>query len=351
MAGGGKKLIPILIVCGLAVAATAVSAKEYNLPFDVEARRDQFGESIARVSCRSVPRPVVDLTGRESKVDGKVKTIVYRFQRRLNDISDDFVRSRPANDSLARCAQDWLSAWASAGAMLGKANDEGAFLRKWGLAPAAMSYAKIKNARFLDPRKVKTIENWLTRWAGVVRDDYSTNLESSSRSNHHLYWAAWGVLSAAVVVGDEELFDWGIDRARFALSQIRADGLLPWAMEKKGKALLYHIKAVAPLVLSAEVAGANGIDLYSEQSGALRKLVKAVLAGIGGPKAFHGLAPQVGVSPPDAEDMAWLTVYAARFPNDVPVRWLHAFRKSESRSLGGDMKLLFAAGKADLVLK
>ncbi len=348
---GARRLFALVFVWGMTLYGGVGLAADLKLPFDVEIQRNLFGTPIARASCRSVPRPVVDMTGSGAKVDEAVKTVLYRFQRHLNEMSDDYVRSRPANDFTARCVLDWLNAWAAAGSMLGEVNDEGAYVRKWGVAPVAMSYAKIRNARYLDETKVHTVENWLRRLGQVIRDDYSSSLGASSRANHHLYWAAWGVMSAAAAVGDDELFDWSVGRVRFALGQVRSDGRLPWALERGKKALYYHLYSVAPLVLAATFASANGVDLFEDNAGALRRLVKTTLTGIENPRAFQGGKSQTGVSPPDVEDMAWLIPYAARFPGDVDQRWFRTFRKFESRQLGGDMKLLFANSKTDMVLR
>ena len=66
----------------------------------------------------------------------------------------------------------------------------------------------------------------------------------------------------------------------------------------------------------AELAGANGIDLYRDSNGALVRLVRRATSGIHDPSFF---AEQAGIAQEpvklDADDIAWAVPFARRFPD------------------------------------
>jgi poly(beta-D-mannuronate) lyase len=324
-------------------AAIPAGAGDLKLPFDVEVQRAVFGQPMVRSYCAPPAEPVVDLVMSDEAVQTRIKELLVGYQRRINELTDGYVRSRPANPALAGCALTWLGAWADAGAMLGKADKRGQFLRKWALAPIAVGYLKIMKAPELDRALAKRAEDWIRRWGWAVRADWSTNTDAASRNNYQLYWAGWGVMAAAIAADDPELFRWSIDVARFAARQVRKDGSLGWAMAAGRKALYHHLLAIAPLVMMAETTAANGYDLYAEEEEAIHRLARFVLVGLDSPSliAMRAGAPQVSVLPPDSEDLAWLIPYAARFPREVPERWLGWYRHFDNRLLGGDLLLLF----------
>jgi poly(beta-D-mannuronate) lyase len=177
----------------------------------------------------------------------------------------------------------------------------------------------------------------------AVMLDYEQPAKSSNRNNH-AYWAGLAVAATGVATNDHRLFDWGISRGRVGLAQIQADGTLPLELARKSLALHYHAFALAPLVLLAEIAVANGVPFYDENHGALRRLADKVLAGMDHLEIFEALvnAPQKFTLPPDATHLAWAEAYGARFPDPRIARWLSASRPLVDMRLGGDQTLTFA---------
>lgn len=329
-------------------------------PFEIAARRDLNGAPLGSFTCASPPKPVRDLrvdgfyadrgsgssvVDREAEAGYREATqSITRYEDGLTQISDRYLASKPPNAALAACVLDWLAVWAAAGAMLGEASQQGGYVRKWGLAPVAASYLKIRDEPTLDATKKKAVEQWIRRWARVVRDDYdSTKLES--RRNNHLYWAAWSVGLAAVVLDERALFDWSMEKTRLGLKQIREDGTLPLEMGRKARAYHYHAFASAPLVLTAELAARNGIDLYGEYDGALRRLVARTIAGFSDDTFF---ATATGVKQDRSGSskgphVAWLEPYYARTGDLAAVTVIGKFRPMKERRLGGDMTLQYGA--------
>jgi poly(beta-D-mannuronate) lyase len=325
-------------------------------PFDTGRPTAAAEQPTGRFTCKKPPKPVRDLlfggfyadkgssiVDKEAmKRQTEARKPITRFENAIINMSDQYLRS--PDERVARCVLDWMHAWAAADAMMGRVSSQGGFVRKWGLAPISASYIKIRAASTLDAEKRKTVLAWIRRWAKVVQNDYSFDTHRGSRRNNHLYWAAWSLTAASVALDDGGHWEWALDRYRFAVRQIKNDGTLPLEMARKSKALHYHLYSVAPLVLIAETAARNGIDLYGERDGALHRLIRRTLEGLDDPSFFERESGHsqnwVGTSV-NGNKLAWLVPYHHRFPGPATEKWLARFDKFRDRRLGGDLKLLF----------
>jgi hypothetical protein len=99
-------------------------------------------------------------------------------------------------------------------------------------------------------------------------------------TNNHYYWAGFAVMAAGIAADDRKLFDWGVSTYNEAMSRIQPDGTLPLEMARGQRALHYHVFALAPLTMMAEMGYANGLDLYNANNGALKRLIDVTAAGL-----------------------------------------------------------------------
>lgn len=345
-------LVVWLLSCEIALAAGL------QPPFDTPARREARGVPLGFFNCASPPKPVRDLRfdgyyadrgAGSSVVDQQAEKAyrdatqaISRYEDGLTRLSDQYVASKPASAPPAACVLEWLAVWAAAGAMLGEASQQGGYVRKWGLAPISASYLKIRDEPSLDPATKTAVEQWIARWARVVRDDY-TPTKQESRRNNHVYWAAWSVGLAAVVLDDRALFDWSMEKARLGLKQITPDGTLPLEMGRKARAYHYHAFSAAPLVLTAELASRNGVDLYGDNDGALTRLVTRTIAGFTDDSFFAKAtgAKQDRSGSSKGPHVAWLEPYYARSGDPAAAVLIGKFRPMKERRLGGDMTLMY----------
>ncbi len=335
-------------------------AEPLRSPFDVAAAREARGQPAGYFSCPSAPKAAKDLEyggyyadrGAGSSVVDKQAEAAYRaataginkFQADLTVMADRYAASKPADPKFAACALDWLADWAAAEAMLGRVSDQGGYVRKWGLAPISASYLKIRDEAALDPAKKRAVEAWIKRYANTVYRDYDPE-QKESRRNNHVYWAAWSVGLASVVLDDKKLFDWSMDKARLGLRQVTAEGILPLELGRKSRAYHYHVFAAAPLVMVAELGLRNGVDLYKDRDGALKRLVDLVTANFEDEAFF---AQKTGVKQDrsgsnKAGNFPWLEPYYARTQDPAAAKIIAKFRPLRETRVGGDLTMYYGA--------
>jgi len=325
-------------------------------PVDVEARRALIGRPLPPPPPPHFEPPVRDVLGVSYYADAAHSVVapalkaqndqalapLRRFVGEVGHLSDRWLASKPAQPAYAAQVVDGLSTWAGAGALLGAVNRQGEFERVWTLAGLALAYLEIRDAPGLSTAKLAAIDSWLVAVGNAVRPSFERP-ERTSSTNNHAHWAGLAVAAAGVAGQRRDLFDWGIARGRLGLRQVRADGLLPLELARGKLALHYHLFALAPLVMLAELAAANDVRLDGENEHALARLADRVIAGLQEPAAFAaaaGVAQEIRL-PPRGPDLAWAEIYRARFDDRRLDAWLAAGRPLRDDRLGGDLTAAF----------
>jgi poly(beta-D-mannuronate) lyase len=221
-----------------------------------------------------------------------------------------------------------------------------------------------------DAEAASRIDRWLrrvVRLRGELRPPRSP-ADDTSRNNHSYLSAsvsmAWGALA-----GEDAYYREGFAAYERALRDMRADGSLPLETERGARALWYQRHAIASLVAIAELAAAQGHDLYARERGgrSLHTAVRFLLDAIEDPSLVWPYAeanhkPGVGQDHLDQDlgflvprghgrhYMAWAEPYAARFPEREESRRLMAllreaapdFRPMLDDYSGGNTTCFFA---------
>ena len=132
-------------------------------------------------------------------------------------------------------------------------------------------------------------------------------------------------------------FEWAMNTAKTGIHAIQPDGTLPEEMRRGQRALHYHLYAASPLVMLAELGLPNGVDLYAEDRGALKKLVKVSTEGLVDPSLFEKRTgiPQERPAPPTAEAIGWAEPYNRRFPDPTIAQLLRQCGDLSYMYLGG----------------
>ncbi|MDF3030909.1 MAG: algL [Moraxellaceae bacterium] len=305
-----------------------------------------------RMNCPAPPAPFTGPLDFPSKYEGsgKARDVInedaearYKnltrpmeeFEAGLTKLSDRYVHGQAA---AAQCALDWMQAWAKADALMGEANMTGKAVRKWTLAATAFSFLKIQDAPGLEARKMQSVRDWMVRVANTVIDEH--NDIPQEKLNNHYYWAGAAVGAAAIATQDRELLDWALDAYRTSVAAIDKDGVLPREMARRSRALNYHIYALQPLVMLAEIGRVNGVDLYAERDCAICRLINRVAEGVRDPTFFaqRAGARQVIEANPDGRAMIWVAILARACPDDEKLMKLKAaYQPFSGRRLGGNL--------------
>jgi poly(beta-D-mannuronate) lyase len=352
-------------------AASSLFAEPGNAPlsapFDVDAIRAKAGRSDDKnFSCEKPSSPAVDLhffsmykKGDDShsivdpEADAAYKKAmepISDFEKKLASMSNRYVLSSPPRPDIAACAMGWLETWAKAGALLGDVNKNGEYTRKWVLGTVSNAYMQVRGEKTLNPEQKKTVENWIHRVATAAKEDFSRGEDMRSRQNNHLYWAAWGVASGAMATHDREMFDWAMEKARFGVEQIDADGSLPLELLRKKRALRYHFYAAMPLFMLAEAGARNGTDLFKYNNQGLKRLGHFDLVNLDHPDELERLTGEkqemdrAGTS----SDLGWLEIYAKHYASDPLAQpALDKYRPMKMSRMGGNITLLYTQKKVD----
>lgn len=350
----------LLVVVAVSLSGAVVQSQTLPLqpPFDINSLPRSKTTSSSQFICKAPPSPVQDLTfggfykrGSGSSVVDKDAMRKYRaarkpidsFARTIIKMSDRYLSTRQPAPEIAQCVFDWLHVWAKDRAFLGEVSRQGGYVRKWALGTVSLAYLKIRDALPFDTAEQKIVKKWISDWASVVREDYSTAMHRSSRNNNHAYWASWSVGLAGVVLDNSSHFNWMIARQHIAMRQIEDDGTLPLEMKRRSKALHYHVYSTQVLVMIARLAARNGINLYGIENGALHRLVKRTVDGLSDPSYFAEKSgkKQNWVGKVSGGKLAWMEAYYARFPSSEIKRWIEQYRPMKNRRIGGNATLLY----------
>jgi poly(beta-D-mannuronate) lyase len=307
--------------------------------------------SALAATCDPVPTPVRDVVvprfyadDAGSVVDPKLLAAHAKAVAPLNDFvryvtqnADKALRRSNAKSQteLAICTLAWITGWARGDAWLGKMGTKQAeYQRKWDLAGVAIAYLKLRTFAAAEDRSV--IEPWLRRLADVTRAYFD---DPTHQRNNHWYWL--GLAQAAVALGTDSPRHWEIARGimRDAAADIAANGTLAKEMDRKQRALFYHVFAVMPLVVLAELGASKGEDWYAFGDGALHRLIDVTVRGLQTPAVFEPLAGLKQETPVNTR-AGWLQLYRARFPERLrePLPQVG----QSNRWIGGDALVLSA---------
>lgn len=255
------------------------------------------------------------------------------------EAADAFITkgSRAAAACVYTLLDDAAKAKAWSGAM---PTGQGHYEQKWLLAGTSIAYLKVRNTGIGTPAQERDIKKWFSTLANRVTDyvDSKERDPGSDAWNNHRYWAGLAVAAAGIAINDRSDYTFGIDAYKAGVDQIQPSGVLPLEMNRAGRALHYHLYALAPLIMIAELAEANGTDLYTYDNGALHRLVKLCIAGLANPNLFAkatGVPQDVTGAPYKGADIGWAFPYNQRFPNSQLTQWLDQAEYTRFWQYGG----------------
>ncbi|SPE23391.1 Poly(Beta-D-mannuronate) lyase [Candidatus Sulfotelmatomonas gaucii] len=246
----------------------------------------------------------------------------------------------------AACVAQLLVQQAQANAMTGSmSSNQAYYVQNWAIGALAVVWLKVRPAGAaalgVTPAQTAVLQAWMKTVAGQVEDYFGTEHEKGAGSgrNNHYYWAGFSVMAAGIAANDRSLYDWGAGTYKFGVDQIAPDGTLPLEMARGQRALHYHLFAIAPLVTMAELASANGDDLYAYDDSRIHLLVSRTVDGLADNHFFQEKSgvpqdtPENGVV--KGSDISWLPPYARRFPDPAFTALLNRAPAQPEGYLGG----------------
>jgi poly(beta-D-mannuronate) lyase len=240
----------------------------------------------------------------------------------------------------AQCAMTQILSMAQDHALTGMMSSSQAYyVQGWVAGAIAIAYLKIRGAGLVTAQQPEMIATWMQSIGEQTKGYYDAHKKEGhgDRQNNHLYWAGVELAAIGVVANDRNDFDWAIAAYGNGVDQIKPDGSLPLEMARGGRALHYHLYALAPLVLLAEFGEANHLDLYAQAHGALHRLVKFSVEGVADPSAFvkaTGVTQELA-KPLSGDQIGWAPPYLQRYPNPALEQLVKAAPSLSVYYLGG----------------
>ncbi len=218
----------------------------------------------------------------------------------------------------AVCVANLLSEWAAAKALLNysyRESPQAWYQVEWTLSAASLAWSVVANEPAIPAGQSAAIVRWMH---DVMERKLAQNPHPGDRrrENNHAYWRALCETSVGILASDNKLYHRGLAQYARALGQMNPDGSFPLEMARHENALHYQSFALEPLVMIAELARRQGVDLYSLKvhGHALADAVNFLVSASANPALVRQYAsePQTfslfsGRKPP-----AWTEFWAAR---------------------------------------
>ena len=271
-----------------------------------------------------------------------IATHVYAsFEHRITDGMNQYLAAN--NHTESACALSQLDTWAQAHSLLDYDPRSQAWYQvEWTLGSAAITTSVLVNDATLDPAQLHRVIAWLD---AVSRKDISFERPDRDLNNHH-YWRALAATATGVVASDDKLFRFGIDAYNGAIDEIDPAGAFPREMARHENAIHYQGFALQPLLLIAEFASRQGIDLYSFNSH--HRTLRDAILFYGRAVADPALVKPYTSDPQKLDfhpnDFAAFNFYTAHFGADgLPPSILEALQHPTTDTrLGGNTTILIA---------
>ena len=242
--------------------------------------------------------------------------------RKLQDaVADGASRYVATGDHAeAVCVANLLSQWAGADALLDYSYRESSqawYQVEWTLSSISLAWSVVETDPSIPAAERESILKWMHKVTEYMFDQ-DPHPGDHDRENNHAYWRALCAVSVGILTNDVKLYRRGLAQYVRAIGQMNEDGSLPLEMARHENALHYQSFALAPLVMIAELASRQGIDLYSLRvnghtiADAVDFLVRAS-ADLTLVKKYAS-EPQTFSLFSDKKPPAWTEYWAARHP-------------------------------------
>jgi poly(beta-D-mannuronate) lyase len=257
---------------------------------------------------------LVGSSGPTNPAEREATRVYSAFEERITAGMNQYVAT--GSEPEAQCALAQIDAWAQAKALLNydpadRANTQSWYQAEWTLCSTGITFSVLVDDPHLDAATVARITAWLN---GAAHRLISFEKPGELGNNHH-YWRALAATSIGIVSNDDKLFRFGVDTYKQAIGQLDSNGAFPLEMARHENATHYQAFALQPLVIIAEFAARQNVDLYSVSEH--QRTIKDAIVFLGRAIADPTLIRQYTNDPQHSAfgsgDVAELNFYIARF--------------------------------------
>jgi poly(beta-D-mannuronate) lyase len=271
-------------------------------------------------------------------------TLTYEmFEKRITAGMNQYLATGSHSES--GCALAQLDGWAQARALLDYDREESSqawYQVEWTLSSAGITDSVLVNDSTLDTIQQKRVTAWLDT---AAHKDISFEKPGDTNNNHH-YWRALAATAIGVTAADDALFSFGVKTYQEAIAEIDANGAFPKEMARHENATHYQGFALQPLVVIAQFAARQGVDLYGyrAQGHTLRDAIVFFGRAVDDPSLIKPYTTEAQSSHFGASDFAAFVFYTARFGSGgLPPSIVQALKQpTESTRIGGSTTVMAA---------
>jgi poly(beta-D-mannuronate) lyase len=265
------------------------------------------------------------LSGSNGPINPQENIATAPYRKLEEAVSNGASRYVATGDSAeAVCMANLLARWAAANALLDYSFQESSqawYQVEWTLSSVSLAWSVVQTDPAITAAQRAAILSWMRKVT-----EYMFNQDprpgDSARENNHAYWRALCATSVGILASDDKLYRRGLAQYVRAIGQINPDGSFPLEMARHENALHYQSFALAPLVMIAELAWRQGIDLYSPRVNGhtIDDAVDFLVRASADPRLVKKYAsePQTFSLFSNEEPPAWTEFWAARFPGKPP---------------------------------
>ena len=195
--------------------------------------------------------------------EAKVTRPYQKFQSAATDGASRYVAT--GDPAEAVCVANLLAQWADANALLDYSYNESSqawYQVEWTLSSVSLAWSVVETDPAIPAAQRAAILKWMHKVAEYMFGQ-DPHPDGRARENNHAYWRALCATSVGILTSDDKLYRRGLSQYMRAIGQMNPDGSLPLEMARHENALHYQSFALAPLVMIAELAARQGIDLYN----------------------------------------------------------------------------------------
>ena len=275
-----------------------------------------------------------------SIVDVEKYKDIQKKTKKFEDIAEEITKLadlyiQTKNSAYAQCATTQLASLAKQDVMRKNVYGfQAKYFQTWMLCSFSLSWLKMKDNPQISSNERDIINMWLSDISKQVKAYFKNKVNRSDSSNLS-YWAALGVMSAAIVNNNEQDYQWSVSVFKHAMRHLTKDGYLPNELKRKTKALHYHIFALEPLVTIAELARVNGDNLYAYNHAALGRLINATLLGVNNPQKINKIADVRSQKFGRGPYLEFLSPYLTRKNDTKNIALLKKYKQKTHTYLGG----------------